>query len=96
MIYRFAGYVGILPETLTLRQLWLMVEGKMRRSWEVASAQMMVMHNTQCDKKSRVGPQYYNPMTLASRGGERELKVGDVKTNDLTLLKCFVPNRGKE
>ncbi len=79
-IYQCAGIIGVDPGPLTLRELTIMLEGRQRHDWSVASGLMALVANTQRDpKRSRpLKPSDFDPFAKPNRSpaSTAPLKVG--------------------
>jgi len=84
-----AGYLGINPDPFTIRELWLMSEGKQREEWEHTAQIMMIIQNVNCTKrKDMKSADYFNPLIPKNK----KQQVGKFVTKDFSILKKMLPN----
>ena len=67
-VWRCAGIAGVDPARLTLRELVPMAEAAARQQWDIGSAIMCVVHNTQClSATNMLAPEDFHPMRQNER-----------------------------
>ncbi len=83
--------MGIDPNPLTLREIWLMSEGKLRQEWEHTSNIMSIIHNVNCKKNKQKSADHFNPMIPKHK---KSSSPGQFKTKDFYVLKGMLKNVG--
>lgn len=84
-----AGYIGLDPDPLTLRELVFMVEGKQRQEWEQTAGIISMIQNTVAKKGKAQNADFFNPTIPKEK---KAPAPGRYKTTDFSVLKNHFPN----
>ena len=84
MIYELSGTVGVLPFDLTLRELLIMAESKLKVSWLQTSAIVSMILNVNRDPKNKPVPlDYFSPYK------QKEKIINDTKSAFSAMREVF-------
>lgn len=70
VVYELAGIAGVVPDSLTLRELMIMAEGRQRSQWNQTASILAIIANVNRDEKKRstpFSPSEFNPYSDAKQ-----------------------------
>lgn len=74
-IYQLAGAVGVIPDTLTLRELVWLADGKRSESWSRLSTLMALIANFSFGNKKKWQPKDFNLFEQSKKKGKHASKA---------------------